>query len=528
MNARTSSKVFTALVLALVAGTISPALAQVRPGASRETATNTPNADYRASKWMSDRKVINNNGEDIANVSDLIIDRGSGRIEFIVVKTGSVLGMGGRAVAIPYSAFTWEAGAKDRFVLASTPEQLKTYPEYSAESWNAMRDGMKDDKNTMGQRLGGDNTSPNDPYAGNIDVARTTRVTGTITKVERVRTSTFGEQVILSVETAEGTTRRVALGPSWYVNATPAAPMRGDKVTIDALALPRDPDGLLAGTEVRAGDRTLRLRDSSGSPAWALKTVESDGRSYSTPYSRYLRANQITGMKIDCRGVEAGKVNDIIIDRNSGEIAFLSIDPNQNFLGIGDTRRLVPWSVATLRLDGTMGIDASKEMVLASTETPSDLSTLSSNTNLDGVYKAFNVPTPRFESSPNSTVGLPDAERAWSANGLIMSAADHQTIKIVEGRVIQTTDVKFANGFQSARAVRITLPGDAGEELVLLGPALYMDNQKLLFKNGDQIKVEACPTTIDGRRYWLARSIDSNDSRTVLIDGKGSAVWAQR
>jgi len=55
-----------------------------------------------------------------------------------------------------------------------------------------------------------------------------------------------------------------------------------------------------------------------------------------------------------------------------------------------------------------------------------------------------------------------------------------------------------------------------------------MDNQKSLFKNGDQIKVEACPTTIDGRRYWLARSIDSNDSRTVLIAGKGSAVWAQR
>ena len=528
MNARTHSTVFTALLLALVAGTVASANAQVRSNPPRDSATIAPNADFRASKWMSDRKVINNNGEDIANVSDLIIDRGSGRIEYIVVKTGSVLGMGGRAVAIPYSAFTWEAGGKDRFVLASTPEQLKTYPEYSAESWNAMRDAQKDDKNAMRQRFGVDAASPNDPYAGNLDVARTTRVSGTITKVERVRTSTFGEHIVLNVETADGTTKRVALGPSWYVNATPAAPMRGDKVTVDALILPRDPDGLLAGTEVRASDRTLRLRDSGGSPAWALKTVESEGRSYSTPYSRYLRADQLTGMKIDCRGDEAGKVSDIIIDRNSGEIAFLSIDPNENFLGIGDTKRLVPWSVATVRLDGTMRIDASKEMVLASTETPSDLATLNSSVNLDGVYKAFNVPRPRFEVSPHVMAGMPDAERAWSANGVIITSMDHNSTKLVEGKVIQTTDVKFANGVESARAVRITLPGDAGEELVLLGPAVYMDNQKSLFKNGDAIKVEACRTTIDGRQYWLARSIDSKDARIVLIEGNGSPVWAQR
>lgn len=64
--------------------------------------------------------VVNNNGEEIAKVSDLILDRGSGRIEYIVIKTGTTFGLGGRAVAIPYGSFQWGSAGEDRFVLAST------------------------------------------------------------------------------------------------------------------------------------------------------------------------------------------------------------------------------------------------------------------------------------------------------------------------------------------------------------------------------------------------------------------------
>lgn len=396
---RSSKSVLTALMIALAAGAATPVMAQ-SSDKGQKSAVVAPTVDFRSSKWLSDRKVVNNNGEEIAVVSDLILDRGWGRIEYLVIKTGTTLGLGGRAVAIPYSTFKWDGVAgKDAFVLASTAEQLKLFPEYTAESWKAMKESASDDKNTLRQRLTTDAAAAVDPYAGTLDTAKKARVSGEIKNVERIRTTTFGEQVVITVLTAEGSTKKIALGPSWYVNSAAAAPMRGDKVVVDTLSLPRDPDQLLAGTHLRTGDRELHLRESSGTPAWGLNAVESGGHTYSTPYSRYLLLSSLPGMKIDCRGSECGKVQDVILDRNSGEIGFLSIDPNQNFLGISDTKRMIPWSVATATLDGIVRIDASKEMVLASPETPTDLSTLNTGTHAERVYKAFEVPAPRFQPS---------------------------------------------------------------------------------------------------------------------------------
>jgi hypothetical protein len=233
-------------------------------------------------------------------------------------------------------------------------------------------------------------------------------------------------------------------------------------------------------------------------------------------------------MKIDCRGSECGKVRDIILDRNSGEIGFLSIDPNQNFLGISDTKHLLPWSIATVALDGTMRIDASKEMVLASPETPADLSTLNTGTNAERVYKAFNVPAPLFEAPRPVSLVKPDAGSAWAAHGPIISGIEAGSGKAMSGRVIDITEVRFDGGVQPARAVKVRLDGDGGtQELVLLGPAWYLENQKPSCENGDPVKLDAWRTTIGGKRYWIAKSLECKDTRVVFLDGANVPAWAQ-
>lgn len=529
MNVRTSSRALAIIALLLAAGASTPVIAQtpiVNP--ARQAGSVATTIDFRSAKWLCDRRVVNNNGEDIASVADLILDRGSGHIQYVVIKSGTTFGLGGRTAAIPYSSFQWEAGGKERFVLGATAEQLKEYPEYSPESWKAMQDPTKDDKAALRLKLAADAESPGDPYAGNLVSAKSARVEGTITKVERVRTSTFGEQVVISVEPADKAIKRIALGPSWYINGTPSAPMRGDKVVVETLVLPRDSDELLVGTEIRGGEHKLQLRATDGTPAWALKSIESGGRKYSTPYSRFLVLSNINGMKVDCRGNECGTVNDIIIDRTSGEIAFLSIDPNENFLGIRDTKRLLPWSVATVTVEGTVRIDASKEMVLASPETPTDLSTLNSGTHAERVYKAFEVPSPRFEVPPPISAVPHQPGTDWSQRGPIIGAIESNSIRTMEGKVIDFTDVKFEKGVQGARAIRILVPGEnTAETTVLLGPAWYMDNQKPVCEVGDSIRVEVCRTMIDGEHYWMARSIDCKAGRVVLLDTDNAPAWAQ-
>ncbi|MBK7405688.1 MAG: PRC-barrel domain-containing protein [Phycisphaerales bacterium] len=527
MSHRASVPVLTALMLALAAGAAAPASGQRQTAEkpTKQSVTAAPTVDFRSSDWLRDQKVVNDNGEEIANVSDLVLDRGSGRIEYVIIKTGTILGLGGRAVAIPYGAFRWDAG-KDRFVLASTVEQLKQFPEYSADSWTALRESNRNDKSTLRQRLTADAASPSDPYSGNLDTAKQARIEGEITEVERTRTSTFGEQVVITVQSADGSAHKIALGPSWFVNSASAAPMRGDKVVVETLALPRDPDRLLVATHLRTGDRELGLRNTDGSAAWTLDSVESNGNVYSTPYSRYLVLSNLSGMKIDARGSECGKVNDIILDRNSGEIGFLSIDPNQNFLGIADTKRLVPWAVATVTLEGTVRIDASKEMILASPETPSDLSTLNTGTAARTAYEAYKVPAPQYESRKPVSSGFLTENRDWSAEGSIIRAIQQDTLKTMSGKVSDITEIKFEKGIQSARALKIRMSGDAAkDEIVLIGPAWYMENQSPVCKVGDSIEVDACRTTIDGKPYWIARSINAEGRSTMLLDVNNAPAW---
>jgi hypothetical protein len=175
-----------------------------------------------------------------------------------------------------------------------------------------------------------------------------------------------------------------------------------------------------------------------------------------------------------------------------------------------------------------MRIDASKEMVLASPETPSDLSTLNSGTHAEDVYKAFNVPAPRFEAPKPISAAPPGAGDAWSARGTVISCIERNSDRTMSGKVTDLTEVAFDKGTPSARALKIRMSGDGGaEELVLLGPARYMDNQKHTCQVGDSIKVDVCRTTIDGHAYWIAKSIDCKDTRVVLLDGSNTPAWAR-
>jgi sporulation protein YlmC with PRC-barrel domain len=521
----------TLLALIASAGTAGVALGQPAatpsPRVTADASRNT--ADFRSSDWLRDRKVTNNNGEEIAVVSDLILDRGSGRIEYIIIKTGSTFGLGGRAVAVAYSAFRWDSAGEDRFVLSSTPEQLKLHPEYTAESWKSMKEFDRDDKNAMRKHLSVDATATGDPYAGSLDTARKVRVEGEVIRVERTRSGSFGEQIVVSVQASNGTVSKVALGPSWYVNGAAAAPMRGDKVVIDTVAMPRDPNNLMAAYELRRSERVLKLRDAEGRPLWALKAVESEGRSYSTPYSRYMVVSDLPGMKIDCRGSECGKVHDIIIDRKSGELAFISVDPNQNFLGISDTKRLIPWSVATVTIEGTMRIDATKDMVLASPQTPAEITELNRGVQAEGVYKAFDVPVPQFEpSAPTAAMGAEDTN-PWGSRGAIISRIEPGSDKTMSGKVVEVFDVKFDGGVQSARAVKVRLgTGETSDEVIVLGPLSYMDNQKPLCRAGDSVKIDACRTTIGGHKHWMARRIECGPASTTLVEAGNAPVWSQR
>lgn len=492
---------------------------------SRDARRDAGPADYRSTKWLASRDIVGADGRDkIAGATDLIIDRGSGRIAYVVAKTGAVLGLGGKSIAVPYEAFEWN-GADEKFRLSATKEQLAQFPEFDADEWSAMLESRQGKGSALYERLSGETTAYTDPYAGAFKDSKRERVEGQVKRVDRVEMGGV-EHTVLVVDTGAGE-RRVTLGPSWYVSGGAFHPTRGDKVVVETYALPRD--DVRVASRIESGDRRLAFRDKEGAPLWSMRSVESSGKTYASAAWRFALESTLRGAKADCHGAECGKVDDLIANRESGWIEFVSLDPNENFLGIGDTKRLVPWSIVSVAADGSVRIDTSKEMALASPETPSELATMNTGPQAEGAYRAYQVSPPERrrattrEREPIS--GGPDTNAAWRKDGPILSSMDASTDRTLRGTVVSSRTIPFDNGVPAAQAVVVKTSD--GEETVIVGPTWYMARQSYAWKQGGPVTLEVRRVRINDKPYWIARSGEHEGAALRTWDGDRPA-WDNR
>ena len=484
-------------------------------------------ADYRSLRWLRKREIFDDNGNRLGSVSDFVLDRSNGVIDFAIVRVG-VDGVGvrlaGREVTVPYSTLRWD-DRNDRFLMASTPERLGQMPVFDEDEWE---DGVPAAEIGAASPESGTATEsePDDPYFTGLAGAKPITIEGTISAVERVRLRRVSDRIVVTVEDAQGLVRHVTLGPAWFVNASAVTPMRGDRVKIEALELPRDPGHLAVGTRIVKGGVELRLRDGEGRPGWALRRHRLGPADTKITPAWHVLGSSLIDRPLACRGKDCGEVDDLVVERVSGTVAFVSVDPNENFFGIADVKRLMPWSVAVVRPKGEIGLDASREMVLGSPRTPGETVNLNTGPTVERVWNLYEVSRPEYRVRPTGPVVAVGSIDSWSAGGNILGAMDAKSEQTVSGTVVKFVDVTFANGTAKARAV-VVRRGD-GEETVLLGPITYVEHQKLPFEVGDAVSVRACKTTIDGKPHWLARQVDAKDNRITLIDDARVPSWDPR
>jgi sporulation protein YlmC with PRC-barrel domain len=82
--------------------------------------------------------VENPEGQNLGDIKDIVMDRGSGRIVYAVVSFGGFLGMGEKLFAVPWGAFSQPKADKDTFVLDVDKERLKNAPGFDAHNWPQM------------------------------------------------------------------------------------------------------------------------------------------------------------------------------------------------------------------------------------------------------------------------------------------------------------------------------------------------------------------------------------------------------
>lgn len=397
-----------ALALALGAGAAQPWPAYARAEDSRDKAMEA-SADaarsFRLASELLGRDVVNPNDATIGDIEDFIIDRGAGRIEYALVKGGDVMGIGGKTIAVPLERFRHDQ-VNRHLVLEMTKEQVNAAAEFVPANWHDLREtSWLDDLDWKLTNEDQRRAATHDPYRIAIEAVTEQKVRGEILDVQREYPIVQGarspvEIAVVRIRTDDGRTRSYILGPSWYVMGHTAAPMRGDKVEAAVRRCSRDGfehDVIMHAT---IDGRKIELRDASARPVWEPIDGTNHPGSYASRERRTGRLAYMTdliGATAQALDEDGGEIEDAVIETGSGRIVFVCFDPNENFLGIADTVRCIPWTVASFGLDGKVRFDATQQMLISAMEMPTDPAMLNSSSMLDAAYQPFNVTPPRFD-----------------------------------------------------------------------------------------------------------------------------------
>jgi hypothetical protein len=92
-----------------------------------------------AAASLEGTNVVTSDGEDVGEISDIMLDVKGGRIAYAVLSSGGFLGMGSTLHAIPWSALTLDTDAKC-FRVDIAAQRIKDDPGFDKDYWPTMAD----------------------------------------------------------------------------------------------------------------------------------------------------------------------------------------------------------------------------------------------------------------------------------------------------------------------------------------------------------------------------------------------------
>lgn len=88
---------------------------------------------------LSGNDVHNQQGDNLGDIKDIMLDMHSGHVAYAVLSFGGVLGMGEKLFAVPWNALKLDTVDKC-FVLDANKDRLKNAPGFDKDNWPDMAD----------------------------------------------------------------------------------------------------------------------------------------------------------------------------------------------------------------------------------------------------------------------------------------------------------------------------------------------------------------------------------------------------
>lgn len=108
-------------------------------GASGFEDRSGPGPEIMAASSFEGETVVNNQGETVGEIEEVMLDVRAGRIAYAVMSVGGFLGIGEKYFAIPWRAFTMDTD-NHRFILDVDKDRLNNAPGFDKDHWPSMAD----------------------------------------------------------------------------------------------------------------------------------------------------------------------------------------------------------------------------------------------------------------------------------------------------------------------------------------------------------------------------------------------------
>jgi len=98
-----------------------------------------PGPRIMAANTLEGDKVFNNAGDELGEITNIMIDVPNGRVAYAVLSFGGFLGMGNKLFAVPWDVLQLDTESKC-FVLDVDREKLEGAPGFDKDHWPSMAD----------------------------------------------------------------------------------------------------------------------------------------------------------------------------------------------------------------------------------------------------------------------------------------------------------------------------------------------------------------------------------------------------
>lgn len=100
---------------------------------------HTPSSVVGADCDVIGKEIRNNAYEHLGKIKEVMLDKISGRVAYVVLDSGSFLGIGGKYFALPWNSLRYDDD-KNCFIVDINKERLSNAPGFDKDHWPDMSD----------------------------------------------------------------------------------------------------------------------------------------------------------------------------------------------------------------------------------------------------------------------------------------------------------------------------------------------------------------------------------------------------